>query len=106
MSTYPEHEKLAKVKDKSQACGEFLEWLLGPQRYQLGQYHEHVDDCWLPGESQTGRRRVCGMGAQTLYPTPVVVRKLLAEFFEIDEERLDREKCAMLDELRQAQVQP
>ena len=101
MSKYPEHEKLEKVKDKSQACGEFLEWLLGPRGYQLGEYHEHVDDCWLPNENQLdGRRRMCGMDAQTIYPVPLNVRKLLAEFFEIDEDKLDKEKRAMLDELR------
>ena len=99
MSTYPEHDKLKKVSDKSQACGEFLEWLLGPQRYQLGQYHEHTDDCWLPDDNQTAARRVCGMSAQTLYPVALNVRKLLAEFFEIDEEKLEAEKRAMLDEL-------
>lgn len=101
MSPYPEHEKLKEIQDKSQVCGEFLEWLLGPQRYQLGQYHEHTDDCWLPNENLLdGRRRVCGMGAQTLYPAAANHRKLLAEFFEIDEEKLDEEKRAMLDELR------
>ena len=100
MSTYPEHEKLKKVQDKSQACGEFLEWLFGEKGYHLGEYHEHTDDCWLPGDNQTAARRMCGMGVQTLYPAALNVRKLLAEFFEIDEEKLEAEKRAMLDELR------
>ena len=26
-SKYPEHEKLSAISDKSQACGEFIEWL-------------------------------------------------------------------------------
>ena len=94
MSEYPEHEKLEKVKDKSQACGEFLEWLTGAQGYTLGEYHEHVEEC-----TQVGYK-VCGMSSDVLYPAPTVTRKLLAEFFEIDEDKLDKEKRAMLDELR------
>lgn len=99
---YPEHEKLKKVKEQSQACGEFLEWLQGPRRYRLGEYHEHNDDCWLPGENQTEKRKVCGMNTETLYPAPINTRKLLAEFFEIDEAKLEEEKLSMLAELRSA----
>lgn len=74
--SYPEHEKLRAVADQSQACGEFFEWLT--ERYTLAQW----------------------AGEKTLYPASVNIRKLLAEFFQIDEERLEDEKLAMLAALR------
>ncbi len=100
--TYPEHEKLHAIKEKSQACGDFLEWLLGPRRYHIGEYHVHTDACWDEGESQTERRRTCGTPTGVLYPTSINVRKLLAEFFEISEEKIETEKRAILDVLQQS----
>ena len=42
MSTYPEHEKLRAVKDRSQTIGEFVEWLedQGTVHCRLG-YRDH-----------------------------------------------------------------
>lgn len=90
-SSYPEHDKLTLVRDQSQKCGEFLEWLR--ERYVIGKYHRH-DECVVRGEN------ACGMSANTLYPASVNVRRLLAEFFEIDEEKLEAEKLAMLAEMQ------
>jgi hypothetical protein len=90
---YPEHEKLHKVADKSQACGEFLEWVTS--KYTLGEYHEHTNDC----NNEEGDR-MCGTLDKILYPSHVPVRKLLADFFEIDEDKLETEKLKMLDDLR------
>lgn len=98
---YPEHVKLGRIKDKSQACGEFLEWLLGEKGYTLGKYHTHTDACWPEGESHTERRRICGTPDGVLYPEPYVLRKLLAEYFDIDEAKLEKEKQAILDEHRE-----
>lgn len=92
---YPEHDKLEKVKDKSQACGEFLEWLLDEKRYQLSEYHTHTDECYDDEGELT-----CRTSSERLYPAAVNTRKLLAEFFEIDEAKLEEEKVAMLAELR------
>lgn len=96
---YPEHEKLHKVAERSQACGAFMEWLQ-EKRYVVGQYHEHTDECWLEGESHTARRRTCGAHDDVLYPSSINISKLLSEFFEIDEEKLEAEKLAMLAALR------
>ena len=98
MSKYPEHVKLGRVRDKSQACGEFIEWLLGEKGYHLGKYHQHTDACWPEGENHTEKRRTCGTPEGVLYPSPANVRKLLAEFFDIDEDKLETEKRAILAE--------
>jgi len=98
MNEYPEHDKLMKVQANSQACGEFLDWLLG--RYTIGEYHEHTDACWPPDENHTERRRTCGYSDDVLYPAGIDVRKLLAQFFGIDEDKLEDEKREMIDQLR------
>lgn len=92
MGDYPEHEKLKAVTDQIDACGEFLDWLLGPQRYVLGQYHRHDEDCLVDDG--------CNQSTEFLYPAATNTRKLLAKFFDIDETKLDLEKRAMLAALK------
>ena len=78
MPPYLEHEKLKLVKDKSQAVGEFIQWL-EEKGISLAHYPE-------------GSERLC-----SVY-TPV--SKLLAEFFEIDLDALEQEKEHMVDSIR------
>ena len=85
MSNYPEHDKLAQVRELSQTCGEFFEWLT--EKYTLAQ--------WV----QTGTR--AGQAMHDLQPVRRSVNNLLADFFGIDEEVLEEEKRRMLDDLRQ-----
>lgn len=75
--TYPEHERLAVIKDQSQTIGEFLDWL---------QAIGIVRAVWGPDES--------------LYHDHHNIRDLLAEYFEIDQDRLEDEKRAMLDTMK------
>jgi len=78
-TTYHEHEKLAKVKDRSQACGEFLDWLTSEGGFVLCKY---VKDRAFP------------------VPAGVSFTELLARFFKIDQKKLEDEKRAMLAELQ------
>lgn len=80
MSDYPEHDKLHAVKDKSQAIGEFVEWLQ-EQGIHLASWHN---------------------GTQ-LRPWHESIEDLLARHFEIDLAKLEAEKRAMLDKIRGAQ---
>lgn len=75
---YPEHEKLEKVRTLSQVCGEFLEWL-EMQGLHLGKWDA---------------------GGEYLVVKQTRRSRLLAEFFDIDEKKLEQEKQAMLDEQR------
>ena len=77
---YPEHEKLAKISGKSQAVGEFLEWA-SSQGLHL---------CEPIPESLHGYYG----------PTNRSVLDLLAEFFGIDQDKIEAEKRAMLAYLR------
>ena len=78
---YPEHDKLAKIRDKSQAIGEFLEWLQ-EKGIHLGRYVDDYSTHMDTLDSQTN--------------------DLLAEYFEIDLNVLEDEKRAMLDAQRAA----
>jgi hypothetical protein len=75
MSEYPEHDKLSAVQDQSQAIGDFL----ANGGYVLCEYTDESD-----------------------YPLPVQksIQRLLAEWFDIDLDKLEREKRAMLEALR------
>jgi hypothetical protein len=87
---YPEHEKLEKIKDFSQSCGEFLDWLQNEKEVFLSVYFE------------SGWQRDEGF----LYRSGSTVQDLLAEFFNIDREKLEDEKMAMLEELRSRRFTP
>jgi hypothetical protein len=83
VSEYPEHEKLHAIKDKSQAIGEFLDFFLPSKGIVLM-------------ESFSARR------PHDYVPTRRSIYSLLAEFFNIDQDKLDAEKEAMLTVLREA----
>ena len=84
MSDYPEHEKLKKVSDQSQVCGEFLDWLQG--KYVLAKYVE--TGTWA------------GEPVHDLRHANVPVQDLLAEFFGIDQDKIEAEKRAMIEACR------
>lgn len=84
MTSYPEHDKLAAVKDDSQTIGEFIDmgrWWLCELVEETPEMHEH----WQPVHD---------------------IQDVLAEYFGIDRDRLEVEKRAMLDAIREANPQP
>lgn len=82
LPVYPEHEKMKPIAEQSQAIGEFLDWMSG-KGFHLLKWHEFDD------------------GTHDYITAPSVV-KLLAEFFDIDLDKIEREKRAMLDYMRGA----
>lgn len=76
---YPEHTKLAAIANKSQACGEFVDWLEG-HGYHLCQASVTDNHYW---------------------PTHTSIQELLAAFFDIDRTAVENEKRAMLDAMRE-----
>lgn len=80
---YPEHEKLHAVHEKSQAIGDFLAWAAEEHGLRLckqGGVPDYADSLWWPDTRPMTRR--------------------LAEFFDIDEGKLEAEKREILDGLR------
>jgi hypothetical protein len=80
MSDYPEHEKMRLIKDQSQSIGEFLEWLQDKKEVIFAEYPETNSD--------------------HLFPLHLPTQKLIAEFFDIDLDKIEDEKDAMLEEQR------
>lgn len=79
---YPLLHKLAGLKDKSQAIGEFLSWATDKKDLSLCKYIERDEDGpggWFPESMGTGR-----------------IQHLLAEFFGIDLGALEDEQRALL----------
>lgn len=74
LQLYPEHEKLKAIpKNERDAVGEFIEWLSGNYGYLV-----------TYGEREA----------------PILVEQLMAEYYEIDLDKLEEEKVLMLEHLR------
>ena len=84
MSNNPECDKLHAVKDKSLLLTEFVDWL----------------------ESQ--QMRICKMVDSDYAPYEAITEsyeKLFAKFFDIDLDKLEKERVRMLEALRNANEQ-
>ena len=75
----PNLDKMLKVKDESQAQGEFLVWLQEKKDIVLCNYVE---------------------GHEFPVPAPFVLNRMLAEYHGIDYDGMEREKLAILAFLR------
>ncbi len=91
MKKYPEHEKLAKIKDKSQSIGEFLEWLESEKKVNLCTYEAEYTMQDSDGEDE--------IIPEGYYGINQTKEKLLAEFFDIDLNKIEEEKRQMLAEM-------
>lgn len=79
-TNYPECEKLAKVAKQSQVLGEFLNWLKGFKEFELAKWNLHGEDRLVPMHDST--------------------ESLLAEFFGIDMDKVEKERQQIIDGLR------
>jgi hypothetical protein len=78
---WAECERMSAVRDKSQACGEFLDWLREDKEVVLATRNEH------------------GALHQWMFPGH---ERLLAEFFGIDMNKVEEERVRGLERLRKA----
>lgn len=93
MSQYPEHEKLKEVKAAVDIVATFLEWVESQGMF-LASYHEHTPECCGGKE--------CGYYSDSIVPERRGIEAILADHFEIDLKKLDRENEQMLQEIREA----
>lgn len=104
----PELDRMLKIADKSQKIGEFIEWL-GEQGYAIcvqreftytytidvpepipGRPHAHR---WVPRERE-------GKTQPLWTPVGKPIPALLAAFFGLDQNAMERERMAVLDYVR------
>ena len=106
----PNLDKMQEVKEYSQMIGEFVEWLRTEKgidtcrRLEIEPYED--DD----GPDYYGECPVCGCELDLRgdpfifwWPTYTNVQGLLAEFFGIDYDEVERERTALLLHLRDQQ---
>lgn len=115
MADYPECEKLLAATDRSQTCGELLEWLRS-QGIHLMQYRPTIDRrpcpvCYTWGPLRHDHEQ-CGncladpgyvnIEFEAFVEDGRTIEQLLADFFGIDMAKADVERRAMLAALRAA----
>lgn len=103
MSKYPETPELNKMKSvqtQSQAIGDFLDRFLTEKGIRLGRPHEHGPSCrgW---DSERDRYRPsgddrCSFNSGEFESCIQPINKLLAEYFDIDLNKIDDERRAIL----------
>lgn len=99
---YPEHAKLDAVKALSQPLGEFLDWLKSSGReigHWTGKGNSRQRDRVVNVE--TGEKVYEDVYEERFEPYPRPVNDWLADFFEIDLQKLYDEKDAMYQGLRE-----
>lgn len=113
----PECEKMVKVAEDSQKIGEFLDWLR-EQDIHLCSPHAHNEYCYRYGdiELKEGERKSwdyigqakyvgekelnCGFRNGEMLYIRESFEKLLARFFNIDLDKVEKERRSILEELR------
>lgn len=94
-----EHERLSLIKDKSQAIGDFVEWL-AEKGIRLCREHEHTGACYDDEEDPSHTWPMCELRDGQFIQVYAPITKLLAEHFDINEDKLEREKRQMLADIR------
>lgn len=79
----PEIDKLSAIQEQSQIVGEFLDWMMDVKRYSL----VVVD----PEDSRV------------FFHPSISVENLLAEYFDIDLKKVEKEKQSILEMVRRTQ---
>jgi len=92
----PELDKMLKVKDRSRAIGEFLEWLREEKGYSVMRWSKRRDWAEFDEDDPKGDELSDLGGVHVREST----EKLLAEFFDIDLGRVEQERRALLEAIR------
>lgn len=79
----PELDRLKAIQDVSQKIGDFLEWLRDEKHYVIAQ--------WLP------------TNPDSLMSVSFNIEGILAEYFMIDLNKVERERQAILEDFRKRQ---
>lgn len=118
---YPEHEKLTAAHDKSQAIGEFIEWIAyrkenfkakNPANHGTIHLAQHTlvttVTKFAPMTEPDAPAEMIPLKKKDWYRSDrmhychIQIQDLLSEFFGIDLVKLEKEKRQMLDSLREA----
>ena len=105
MSDYPEHEKLHQIADESQTIGSFIDFGLPQMGLVIFEQPYRQCPCWSCGRERKNGKWHAKHDEPTegrWYPTRRSIQTILAEYFDIDQKKIDAEKKQMLSTLREA----
>ena len=80
----PECDKMIAVKNKSQPIGEFLDWLQNEKGFCISEWSGKADE----------------NGDEYLLPVHKSIEQWIADYFNIDLNKVEQERRAVLDYLR------
>ena len=88
---YPECEKIAEVSEELNKIGRFLNWLKMEKGFVLGEYYkvDEIDDISDYGDLE-----------EVIFPVHTSTDKLLAEYYDIDMNKVEEERREMLEDIR------
>lgn len=99
MPNYPEHEKLKALQGKNDVVGDFINWLY-ENNWQIARRHEHMDSCGEADKSFPYMHQ-CGYVTGEMFRDRRSIETIIAEFFDIDAQRLSEEKDQMVREIQE-----
>ncbi len=102
MSKYPEHDKISKIREKSQAIGEFLEWLQSGDANDGSKIILAVQPKEYGEDEEEDRLVRLALNNGFYIPFYKSGQHLIAKFFGIDVRILEKEQRDMINELRDA----
>lgn len=97
---YPELEKVEQIRERSEPAGAFLDWLVNERGIILAQYHKHTDGCKFEEDEDEPPVWDCGYDEDQLQPCYIGIEKLLAEYFHIDLDKVEKERRQLLEDVR------
>lgn len=95
---YPECQKLHDVSEESQKIGFFLEWLF--QKYTLCKWEDSLREEVINDDGEKDHFFI----SEGYYPVRKSIQTLLAEYFEIDMNKVDEERAEILKSLREGDL--
>jgi len=93
---YSEHQKLKLIQEKSQTIGEFIEWLQSIKGIRFAELTKET----VKHEDIFGRKLSAETEIDVFVQLNINIEQILAEFFDINLDKIEQEKCAMLEEFR------
>jgi hypothetical protein len=108
IKSYPECEKMQKVSLQSNVVGEFLDWLSNKKNLSICEFHDAEDDSPFI-DKDTGKPAGLYHNNSITnpdyyptghYPYHYQIEELLAEFFEIDLNKVEQERRQILEDLQ------
>ena len=93
----PECNKMLKVRENSQAIGEFIEWLRTEKHYEITETITYTET-----REHLMSDKTYEVTLERTVPIKQSIERLLAEYFDIDLDKVELERREILKDLQKA----